>query len=180
MLKTPITTGDLQRYLHGMQAAVPKIIHKAANRAAEMTVALLKAASIAHGLDPAGEYVNGWALDRARSELGRFLKAGTNGIAAVVVNRADHAVFVENGRKPGRPPPSVALIPWVGRVIGQVTGPDGRVISIPSMAFLVARAIGKRGIAPRPILARSLPMIHQLIAREVEISVTDALTGKSL
>jgi hypothetical protein len=73
----------------------------------------------------------------------------------LVYNRARHTVFVERGRRPGaRPPPVDAILPWVRRHIqldGQTRSRRG---SDPyrAVAFLIARAIGRRGIAPRPVL----------------------------
>ena len=55
-------------------------------------------------------------------------------------------IVIEQGRRPGaKPPPVKALQPWARR-----HGiPDGRV-------FLIARAIGRRGIKARPFLQPSL------------------------
>jgi len=58
--------------------------------------------------------------------------------------------FVRGGRKPGRQPPIAALLPWVIKVLG-VSGPRAR-----SVAFLVGRAIGRRGIKPNPYHVRAL------------------------
>ncbi len=51
--------------------------------------------------------------------------------------------FVEYGRRPGKPPPVSAIAAWAHR----------KNIAVP---FLVARAIGRRGIKPRPFLAPAL------------------------
>jgi hypothetical protein len=47
---------------------------------------------------------------------------------------------VETGRRPGKRPPTAALIPWVGSKLGIPPGPERE-----QVAFLVARAIGRRG-----------------------------------
>ena len=62
---------------------------------------------------------------------GRSLKVG---------NAAKHAIWVELGRRPGKMPPSSALEDWVLSKGMAVTA-----------AFPVARLIGQRGIAPRPV-----------------------------
>lgn len=57
-----------------------------------------------------------------------------------VVNPAKYHEPAEEGRRPGRPPPTEALIPWVASKLGVPPGPERA-----STAFLVARAIGRRG-----------------------------------
>lgn len=73
--------------------------------------------------------------------------------------------YVEFGRKPGRMPPSAALIPWLKRH------------GIPaSAAFVVARAIAKRGIKPKPFMqdglkaaGRSIDRIWGRTSRAIEL-----------
>ena len=50
-----------------------------------------------------------------------------------------YGIYVEFGRRPGKPPPVSAIAPWARR----------KGIAVP---YLVARAIGRRGIPPRPFL----------------------------
>lgn len=80
------------------------------------------------------------------------------GLKLVIDNSAPHLVFVERGRKPGKMPPSKALRPWAEKRLG-----DGR------LAFVVARAIGRRGIKPTPILTRS--GFGQYMARRVMANI---------
>ena len=54
-------------------------------------------------------------------------------------NKAAHAIFVERGRKPGKQPPMEALREWCATYLGD-----------PRLAFVVARAIGRRGVFGRP------------------------------
>lgn len=77
---------------------------------------------------------------------------------AVVFNPVKHASFVEGGRRPGRPPPVSAIAAWM-RAKG-MTEDLGR-------AFAIARAIGRRGIRARPVLARAMPEIRRRISREM-------------
>lgn len=58
----------------------------------------------------------------------------------VIANPIIYHDAAEEGRKAGRPPPTAALIPWVGSKLGVPPGPQRR-----SVAFLVARKIGKKG-----------------------------------
>lgn len=58
--------------------------------------------------------------------------------------------FTRGGRRPGRRPPIQALEAWVEKVLGV---PRARVRSV---AFLVARKIGREGIPPNPYHERAL------------------------
>ncbi len=62
----------------------------------------------------------------------------------VVTNPIIYHDAVEEGRNAGRPPPTAALIPWVGSKLGIPPGPERE-----GVAFLVARAIGRRGTKPQ-------------------------------
>ena len=60
-----------------------------------------------------------------------------------------YPLVVEYGRKAGKMPPSSALERWVHLVLKVPTD------RAKGVAFLVARAIGKRGIKARPILTNA-------------------------
>lgn len=60
-----------------------------------------------------------------------------------------YAGYVEHGRRAGRQPPVAALVPWVKRKLG-VPAKRAR-----SVAFLVARKIGRRGIRAKDVVARA-------------------------
>jgi hypothetical protein len=76
-----------------------------------------------------------------------------------VQNRESNAVFVEGGRRPGKPPPISALLPWVRLKLAPANEAQARM-----KAFLVARAIGKRGLRGREIMKRALP---EVVAKHV-------------
>ena len=71
-----------------------------------------------------------------------------------------YAMSIERGRRPGKPPPSDALIPWVRLKLRETrvsrTGKTRRLkmadSDAKSKAFLVARAIGRRGTPARPFM----------------------------
>lgn len=85
----------------------------------------------------------------------------------LVFNRVGYSTFVHEGRRPGKPPPTAALIPWVRRRIvndrlsqvraaGKIKGistkasaTKGEREEAKRVAFLIARAIGRRGTKPR-------------------------------
>lgn len=85
----------------------------------------------------------------------------------------NYGVFVEFGRRAGaRMPPVDALIGWVRRHWGNAPLPrrgERRQAALRARAFLVARAIARRGIPPRPYLApayrRNRAAIDAIFAR---------------
>lgn len=117
-------------------------------------------------------------------------------------------VYAEGGRRPGKRPPPGALNLWVERVLGagRIAGKganasrtargrgsrrmkgNAREQAIKSAAFLVGRAIGKRGIKPRPFLrpaaeaiAPHLPAVMQkMFAQAVDIAELRAFTKQQL
>jgi hypothetical protein len=89
----------------------------------------------------------------------------------VIFNRRKYAVAVHEGRKPGKRPPIEALIPWCRRHIantrianalaaGSLTAHQRRPRvsrdEARSFAFLLARAIGRRGTKPNRWFERVL------------------------
>lgn len=84
---------------------------------------------------------------------------------------------VEFGRKPGsKPPPIDAIMPWVKRHTGVFSiktrsrsRSKANTKNDRSVAFLIARAIGRRGIPPapfmRPALDQNLSKIEALFAK---------------
>jgi hypothetical protein len=107
----------------------------------------------------------------------------------------NYGVFVERGRRRGRMPPVNALLGWVRRHWNAAqTGPvpagqlrprraAGRGVTqdqIRGRAFALARAIGRRGIPPRPYLVpayrRNQAAIEALFAR-MGVRITAYLAG---
>ena len=107
---------------------------------------------------------------------------------AIVSNKAEHAYFVEVGRKPGRrPPPVSAIMEWLRhkgvrptgtvrppRIVGEVSSAKQRArmrkaIKVRAkadrerplrrLAWVIARKIGRKGTTGRFILQRLLPRI---------------------
>ena len=91
---------------------------------------------------------------------------------ATVYNFAPHAAVVEWGRRPGQKAPPIAVIAeWVRRkgLVGGKPG-KGNPSAIRQAAFLIARAIRRRGIPGHHVLA--------LAARRLDPIVQAALAGK--
>jgi hypothetical protein len=93
--------------------------------------------------------VEGTARSLAPKDTGRLAGSITHAISgggASLTSRIGPSVswgiYVERGRRPGKPPPVSAIAPWARR--------HG------ANPFLVARAIGRRGTKARPFLVPAL------------------------
>lgn len=117
----------------------------------------------------------------ARSWLSMPIRDG-----AIVSNKAEHAYFVEVGRRPGKAPPASVIAEWmklkgirpVGkmrppRIVGEVSSgrqrarmrkaikarATDRLKPLRGMAIAIARKIGRRGTTGHFILKKLLPKI---------------------
>jgi HK97 gp10 family phage protein len=82
-------------------------------------------------------------------------------------SNVNYARFVEEGRRPGRMPPPAALEGWARRKTGSI-----------SAAFLIARAIGRRGTRPQPYLKPALDRNRQAIGREMGVAVPKRILAR--
>jgi hypothetical protein len=96
---------------------------------------------------------------------------------AAMYNSSPHGPIVEDGRRAGaRMPPPDVLADWVRRKgIGRVYGPLGRgqrrrpsKQQARALAFVIARAIARRGLRGHHILARVEERLWPLVIREVD------------
>lgn len=107
---------------------------------------------------------------------------------SVFINHAPHAPIVEDGRRPGKFPPVDAIEAWVRRKFrvrfqearralaasrgraqkARVIAP-AKDVSVRSIAFLVGRAIARRGLPPHRIMARVearlTPLVYKAIGK---------------
>lgn len=100
-----------------------------------------------------GNYRNSW-------------KVITSEDGAQLVNTAKHAKFVEFGRRPGKRPPLKPIEQWV-RVKRLSSNPR----EIRSIAFAIARKIGREGTKPRLVLERVKPVMQKFFLRELKRSM---------
>jgi hypothetical protein len=94
-----------------------------------------------------------------------------------VYSNLDYMPYIEEGRRPGsRPPPSSALYDWVARKLG-IAAKD-----IAGVAFVVARAIGQRGLpALRPLgkaVEANAALAQQIFTRDIPARVAALQTQK--
>ena len=105
------------------------------------------------GLVDTGRYRNAW-------------KAQSVSNGAVLLNDAPYAAVIEGGRRPGaRMPPRGPIEAWVHR----------KGIGIP--AFVIQRAIARRGIKAKHILKNALPKIQKYVQADVRRSVRRSLAS---
>jgi hypothetical protein len=108
-----------------------------------------------------------------------YVSVGTN---------VKYAKYVEFGRDPGKPAPPVAQIEaWlrrknkVGKQARTMIDRNGNSVPVRSLAFLIARSIGRKGIEARPFLRdgaeQSIPQIERyvsVLASELEEAARNA------
>jgi len=97
---------------------------------------------------------------------------------------ADYLKYVDQGRRPGKQPPTKAIRKWIDdRKILPRDKKTGRFIKKESAAFLMARSIGKKGIKPTNVIKKSVDNIfkskQQLLAKAA-IGDIEALINKIL
>ena len=85
------------------------------------------------------------AKDKAAVDTGNlraqiFSRFEDSGLTGIVFTSPKYAPFVEFGRPPGKQPPTEALEGWARRH------------NLQGLEFVIARAIGRRGLKPQPFM----------------------------
>lgn len=135
-----IDTTALER-LQALLPAQGEVIFRFAEQAMHASVHYLRA--IAQRLTrekdligATGHYAQGWQT----TVTGHALQE----LTGKVTNACGYAVYVEYGRGPGKPPPLEPIMLWAKR-----KGLAAEERELRSVAFLIARAIGRRGTIAR-------------------------------
>lgn len=86
----------------------------------------------------------------------------------ISVSLADYWKYIEYGRRPGKMPPVSAIENWIKVkqiVPHSMTLKSGKtaIPTIPQLSFLIARSIGRRGIAPKPLFKNSFEAAKKTI-----------------
>lgn len=103
------------------------------------------------------------ASGATRQGFGTVIKGTPVHVKGELVNPVPHAWFAEKGRRPGKMPPISAIELWVRRKAG-VSASESR-----SVAFLIARAIGRRGTRPgAQMLEKGWNATEGIIIRNLE------------
>ncbi len=101
------------------------------------------------GANNTGQFRRSWKTSRTSDGM-------------TIFNSSSYAPTVEGGRRKGaKMPPSREIARWAQRRAGLSRAEAERV------AFVMARAIKKRGLKPRNILRDSLPEIKKVIVEEL-------------
>jgi hypothetical protein len=95
-----------------------------------------------------GQYRQGW---------GTKVERGFSAVKGIVSNPVEHAIYAERGRGPGKMPPLAPIELWVRRVLG-ISPPESK-----QVAFLVARAIGRRGTKGAHAAEKGLEAVRGIV-----------------
>ena len=112
-------------------------------------------------------------------ELYRNIKysvsTGTGGWV-ISVSLADYWKYIEYGRRPGKMPPLEVIEKWID--VKQIkshsmTLKSGKTVipTTPQLSFLIARSIGRRGIAPKPLFKNSFEAAKQQFMQVIEDAI---------
>ena len=104
------------------------------------------------------------------------VSTGTGGWV-VSVSLADYWKYVEYGRRPGKMPPVSDIENWINVkqiVPHSMTLKSGKTVipTIPQLSFLIARSIGRRGIAPKPLFQKSFEAAKQQFIQVIKDAIT--------
>ena len=94
----------------------------------------------------------------------------------VKLELADYWKYVENGRKAGKWPPISAIQKWI-EIKPVLPRPmdNGKLPTTQQLAFLISRKIGLEGIAPRPLLQKSVDNIWNVFEEYIAEAFTKDL-----
>lgn len=111
-------------------------------------------------------------VDRATYRRGWKCRKLDDG--ASLQNSQAHASIIERGRRPGqRPPPSDTMIGWVHRKgLTKKAGLRGKAAKQAErgMAFVIARAIGRRGLKARWVLKRAMERFRPALRQAIHLA----------
>ena len=119
---------------------------------------------IADELEAIGVWLEGEVKRRTPTDTGSLrasifseLRVSGQSLEELISAPLVHSAPVEFGRKPGKMPPSAALKGWARRKLGD-----------EKLAFVVARAIGRKGTKPNEMFQKAFEENAGAIARKLE------------
>tara|TARA_R100001460_G_scaffold93164_1_gene135082 strand:- start:555 stop:1070 length:516 start_codon:yes stop_codon:yes gene_type:complete len=100
------------------------------------------------------------------------LKLYSSGALELGFTAAEHFNYVEQGRKPGKMPPSTAIANWIKIKPLRIRGADGRFIeknkkNINNAAFAIAKSIEMYGIKPTYFFRDAFKMHYKRIDKTI-------------
>jgi len=109
-------------------------------------------------------------------DIGSFLGAWRSQLiegGAEVRNDAPYSAVIEGGRRAGAAmPPRKVMAEWAQRRLGLSAAEAKRI------AFVLARAIARRGLKPRKILKDAIPAIRTAAREEMDREIQRELSSK--
>ena len=105
------------------------------------------------------------------SSIGYTITEGPSGLTLNITS-LDYLKNVNDGRKPGKMPPPSKIVPWVKARGIKMTSKSGGIVSTDSMAFIIARSIGEKGIKPTNVLSETQQWIVDNKLPQIADSVT--------
>ena len=104
------------------------------------------------------------------------VSTGTGGWV-ISVSLEQYWKYIEYGRRPGKMPPVSAIEHWINvkQIIPHsMTLKSGKTVipTIPQLSFLIARSIGRRGIAPKPLFQKSFEAAKQQFMQVIKDAIT--------
>lgn len=157
-----VNPGDLGKWADRLGRSLRPTVRRGLRAAGAAAIPILQAATSKYPIHATGKFARGW---RAEVEAWDRL---------LLRNAAPYSLYVEMGRRAGaRMPPVAALMPWVRLVLAV---PERRVRLV---AFLVARAISRRGIPARPVLlsAQTQKRLAAAMKTELVAALREAAKG---
>lgn len=168
---------DLGEYERALGKNFPKAAKRGLVQAARSATVIYRTETMQ--APPASPNGGRGAVATGRFAGGWKVKPTASPFVVHAYNDAPHAKFVEYGRRPGKPPPVSVIAAWVRIKLGRGSakaeggvkrGAGGRFVKNPrdpdaairGLAFVIARAIGRRGLRGRFIRERTMPSVrHQ-------------------
>ena len=108
--------------------------------------------------------------------LSYSVSTGTGGWV-ISVSLENYWKYIESGRRPGKMPPLDVIEKWINvrRIIPHsMTLKSGKTVipSVKQLSFLIARSIGRRGIAPKPLFQKSFEAAKQQFIQVIKDAIT--------
>ena len=95
----------------------------------------------------------------------------------ISVSLAAYWKYIEYGRRPGKMPPLEVIEKWID--VKEIhphpmTLKSGKTVipTPPQLPFLIARSIGRRGIAPKPLFQKSFEAAKQQFMQVIKDAIT--------
>ena len=109
--------------------------------------------------------------------LSYSVKMGNNSSWLISISLEEYWKYIEYGRRPGKMPPLDVIEKWINvrKIIPHsMTLKSGKTVipSVKQLSFLIARSIGRRGIAPKPLFKKSFEAAKQQFMQVIKDAIT--------